>query len=152
MQRKPADHAQAGSPSRRERDSLRKTPWVLLPPCGGYPPRAWRGFFLDSGLPEHQDGILSSFFLLQSFVESFVPRQMGLPGGASGKEFACQCRRHTSCGFNPWVRKIPWRRKWQPSQYLWPENSMCRQPGGLQFTWFAKSQTRLKRLSMKAQG
>ena len=27
----------------------------------------------------------------------------------SGKESACQCRWH---GFNPWIRKIPWRRKW----------------------------------------
>ena len=34
----------------------------------------------------------------------------GLPGWLSGKESTCQCRRH---GFNPWVRKIPWRRKWQ---------------------------------------
>ena len=24
-------------------------------------------------------------------------------------ESACQSRRH---GFNPWIRKIPWRRKW----------------------------------------
>ena len=29
-----------------------------------------------------------------------------------GKEFACQCRRH---GFDPWVRKIPCKRKWQPT-------------------------------------
>ena len=29
-----------------------------------------------------------------------------------GKEFACQCRR---LGFDPWARKIPWRRKWQPT-------------------------------------
>ena len=28
----------------------------------------------------------------------------------SGKESTCQCRR---LGFDPWVRKIPWRRKWQ---------------------------------------
>ena len=35
----------------------------------------------------------------------------GLPILFSGKESACQCRRHR---FNPWVRKIPWRRKWQP--------------------------------------
>ena len=28
---------------------------------------------------------------------------------ASGKESACQCR---SCGFNPWVKKITWRREW----------------------------------------
>ena len=27
-----------------------------------------------------------------------------------GKEFSCQSRRR---GFDPWVRKIPWRRKWQ---------------------------------------
>ena len=28
------------------------------------------------------------------------------------KESACQYRRHK---FHPWVRKIPWRRKWQPT-------------------------------------
>ena len=32
----------------------------------------------------------------------------GLPGWPSGKESTCQWRRH---GFNPWVRKIPCRRK-----------------------------------------
>ena len=31
----------------------------------------------------------------------------------SGKESACQCRRHRRHGFDPWVRKISWRRKWQ---------------------------------------
>ena len=31
---------------------------------------------------------------------------------ASGKESACQCRRHKSRGFDPWVRKILWSRKW----------------------------------------
>ena len=33
--------------------------------------------------------------------------------GASDKDPTCQCRRHKRCGFNPWVGKIPWRRKWQ---------------------------------------
>ena len=37
----------------------------------------------------------------------------GFPGGTSGKEPTCQCRRHKGCGFNPWVRKIPWERAWQ---------------------------------------
>ena len=32
---------------------------------------------------------------------------MGFPGGTSGKESACQCRRPW---FDSWVRKIPWRR------------------------------------------
>ena len=31
----------------------------------------------------------------------------GSPGGASGKEPACQCRRHKRHGFDPWVGKIP---------------------------------------------
>jgi len=31
------------------------------------------------------------------------------------KEPACQCRRRKRCRFDPWVRKIPWRRKWQPT-------------------------------------
>ena len=35
-----------------------------------------------------------------------------LPCWLSGKEPACQCRRHR---FDPWVGKIPWRRKWKPT-------------------------------------
>ena len=45
----------------------------------------------------------------------------GLPCWLSGKEPACQCRR---CRFNPWVRKIPWRRKWQPLQCSCLESTM----------------------------
>ena len=41
----------------------------------------------------------------------------GLPGGTRGKELTCQCRR---CGFYPWVKKIPWRRKWQPIPVFLP--------------------------------
>ena len=29
------------------------------------------------------------------------------PGGASGQEPACQCRRQKRCEFDPWVGKIP---------------------------------------------
>ena len=39
----------------------------------------------------------------------------GFPGGASGKTPLCQFRRYKRCGFDPWVGKIPWRRKWQPT-------------------------------------
>ena len=31
----------------------------------------------------------------------------GFPGGASGKEPACQCRKHKRRGFDPWVGKSP---------------------------------------------
>ena len=44
---------------------------------------------------------------------------VGFPG-SSGKECACQCRRHRRHGFGPWVRKIPWNRKCQPSTVFLP--------------------------------
>ena len=48
---------------------------------------------------------------------------VGFPGGASGKEPACQCRRRKRRGFNPWVGKMPWRRKWQPTPGFLPGES-----------------------------
>ena len=45
---------------------------------------------------------------------------MGFPVGASGKEPACQYRRHKRLGFNPCVRKIPWRRAWHPTPVFLP--------------------------------
>ena len=47
----------------------------------------------------------------------------GFPGGASGKEATCQCRRHKRCGFNPWVETIPWRGAWQPTPVFLPGES-----------------------------
>ena len=37
---------------------------------------------------------------------------MELPRWLSGKESACQCKR---CEFNSCVKKMPWKKKWQPS-------------------------------------
>ena len=39
-------------------------------------------------------------------------------GGDSGKEPACQCRRHKKCRLHPWVGKIPWRRAWKPTPVI----------------------------------
>ena len=47
----------------------------------------------------------------------------GFPGGAGGKDPTCQCRRRKRLGFNPWVGKIPWRRKWQPTPVCLPGES-----------------------------
>ena len=44
----------------------------------------------------------------------------GFPRWHSGTESARQCRRQR---FNPWVRKIPWRRKWQPTPVFLPGKS-----------------------------
>ena len=48
---------------------------------------------------------------------------IGLPKWLSGKEFVCQWRRHQRHGFDPWVGKIPWRRKWQPTPVFSAEES-----------------------------
>ena len=40
---------------------------------------------------------------------------LGFPGGAVVKNLPASARRHRRYGFDPWVRKIPWRRKWQPT-------------------------------------
>ena len=32
---------------------------------------------------------------------------VGFPGGASGKELTCQCKRRERGGFDPWVGKTP---------------------------------------------
>ena len=44
----------------------------------------------------------------------------GLPWWFSGKESACQCR------FHPWVRKIPWRRKPEPTLIFLPGKAIDR--------------------------
>ena len=56
-------------------------------------------------------------------ISRIVYRKRGFPGGASDKEPACQCRRHKRCGFNSWVRKIPWRRAWQPTLVFLPRET-----------------------------
>ena len=52
-----------------------------------------------------------------------IEHRKGFPGGASGKESTCHCRRHERLEFDPWVRKIPWRRSWQPTPVSLPGES-----------------------------
>ena len=67
---------------------------------------------------------------------------MGFPGGASGKEPTCQCRRHKRRGFDLWVKKIPWRRAWQPTPVFLPgESPWTEKPGRLQSMGSKESDT-----------
>ena len=43
--------------------------------------------------------------------------QTSFPGGSGDKIICLQCGRHR---FDPWVGKIPWRSKWQPTPVLLP--------------------------------
>ena len=60
-------------------------------------------------------------FLFTMCFNCYVIFYMGFTRWLSGKESTCQCRRCRRCQFNPWVRKIPWRRKWQPTPVFLPE-------------------------------
>ena len=44
-------------------------------------------------------------------------QSLHLPGGSDGKASAYDAGRP---GFNPWVRKTPWRRKWHPTPVFLP--------------------------------
>ena len=52
-----------------------------------------------------------------------MEKVVGFPGGISGKEPTCQCRRCKKHGFDLWVGKIPWRRMWQPTPVFFPGES-----------------------------
>jgi len=54
---------------------------------------------------------------------------VGFPGGSVARNppalqepqwVGSHCRKH---GFSPWVRKIPWRRAWQPTPVFLPGES-----------------------------
>jgi len=74
------------------------------------------------------DNILSTLQILTHLVLI-----MGFP---SGSEPTCQSRRCRRCRYDLWVRKIPWRRKWQTPSVFLPGKSHgqrslagCRPPG-----------------------
>ena len=73
---------------------------------------------------------------------------MGFPGGASGEDPACQCRRQKRCGFDPWVGEIFWRRAWQPTPEFLPGESYGQRSLAGYSIGSTKSWTRLKQLSM----
>ena len=62
---------------------------------------------------------LSSAFWIIFFGYLFIWSYAWL----SGKESTCQCRNHRRPRLDPWVRKIPWRRKWPPTPGFLPGES-----------------------------
>ena len=67
------------------------------------------------GVPQSRTGLKR---LSSSSSSSKLKKE--LPWWLSGKEIAFQCRRQ---GFDPLVRKIPWRRKWQSTPVSLPGKS-----------------------------
>ena len=60
-------------------------------------------------------------------------REWGFPGGARGKEPACQCSRQKRLGFDPWAGKIPLEESMEThSSILAWRIPRTEEPGGLQ--------------------
>ena len=79
----------------------------------------------------------------KGYLEEYI--YIGFPGGSVVKNLPAKAgdRKHR---FDPWVRKIPWRKKCNPLQYSRLENSMDRGAWQATIHGAAKSWTRLKRL------
>ena len=74
----------------------------------------------------------SHCFYVFAFVFKLKYSWFGLPRWCSGKASACQRRRCKSCGFDSWVGKIPWSRKWKShSSILAWKIPWAEEPGGL---------------------
>ena len=65
----------------------------------------------------------------------------------SGRESTCQSWRH---GFNPWVGKTPWRRKWQPPSAFLPEKFHGQKSLAGSSPWGCKESDTTEWLSMLA--
>ena len=62
------------------------------------------------------------------------------------KESTCQCGRCRRCRFDRWVRKIPWRKAWQPPVFLPGESHRQRSLSGY-IPWGCKELDTTKLLS-----
>ena len=89
---------------------------------------------------------ISAASLKQSLLNNRTTIPWASPGGASGEEPSCQCRRHQRHRFNPWAGKIPWRRKWQLTPVLLPGESHGQRSLAGGRPW---GQTGLKQLSTR---
>ena len=91
--------------------------------------RCWEGLDRE-GHPSESRGIMGFHLHLKKTIilpswdhRSHFWWALGFPGGASGKEPACQCRQLKRHEFNPLVGKIPWSREWQPTPVFLPGES-----------------------------
>ena len=77
-----------------------------------------------------------NYFASENLIKHMI--MIELPWCLNSKLSACQCRR---CRIDPWVRKIPWRRKWQLIQYACQGNPMDKGDWGATVHGVTKSWT-----------
>ena len=68
---------------------------------------------------------------------------LGLPRWRWWSRSHLQCWRQKKRGFDPWVGKVSWRRKWQPTPVFFPGESYGQRSLAATVRGVTKSQTRL---------
>ena len=71
----------------------------------------------------------------------------GFPVTTAGKEPTCHCRRCKRHRFDPWIRKIPWRRTWQLSPVFLPGESHGQRSRAGYSPWYCKEWDTAERLN-----
>ena len=97
---------------------------------------------ISSNTIQSKDAQEVDFYLLH-FLNKFS--SFGFLVSSAVKEFTGPHRRLRRLGFDPWVGKILWRRKWQPIPVFLPGNPMDRGTWWAAVHGIAKSQTRLSK-------
>ena len=77
--------------------------------------------------------------------DELLSQRPGSPGGSDGKEPACNVG--DQAGFHPQVRKIPWRRKWQPTPAFLPGESHGQRSLAGYSPWVRKESDTTERLT-----
>ena len=78
-----------------------------------------------------------------SFFRMSTPFWRSFPGGSVVKNLLAM----QETGFDPWVKKIPWRRKWQPTPVFLPGESHGQKRLVAYHPWGWKESDRTERLN-----
>ena len=114
---------------------------LLLPPISS-------NLFIHLSIDGHWAGSTPWLLWMMLLWTCVYVTCLGLPWWLNGKESACNASAAEDVVFDPWLRKIPWRRSWHPTAVFLPGESHGQRRLEGHSPWVTKSWTRPKQLSM----
>ena len=106
--------------------------------------QSWFPFGWTGWISLQSKGLARVFSTTVKKHQFFCPQpSLGFPGGTSGKESTCQCRKHKRCGSIPGSGRSLGVGNGNPLQYSCLEHSMDRGAWQATVHWVAKSRTRV---------